>query len=238
MALGDIAAGHPAIEQLPVTADGHSIPAYYAPADHPHGVIILVGETGADAETLLRETLPETRRLNLDLVSFSYYLDTGAPPTVGQIETASRAVYDAVAKRAEPAKEPIYLLGQGVGSWFALDLATKVPARALILASVGTTVAETFGQHYFPVNLLVRYGDDQDLAELDAVKTVRSLTVPTLVVTSDADDEIAPALTKNVYGAMPFDTVKQLVLLDDVEHDAYLSSDRFWDAVAVFLKRH
>ena len=243
-ALADLSKDHAAIEPLAVTADGHPIPAYYAAADHPRGVVILIGGTGNDAEALLRATLPETRRLNLDFVTFSYYLDEKTPPDLAEIRAASRAVYDAVATRAAPAKEPIYLLGQGVGSWFALNLAEQVPARALILASVGTTVAETFGQHYLPmsihspVNIFVRYGDDEDLAELDAMKEARGLTLPTLIVTSDADDEIAPALTKRVYSAMPYDTVKQFVLLDNVEHDGYLASDRFWDAVAVFLKRH
>ena len=220
---------------LPVSALGRQVTAYYIETEKAHGVLFAIGGNGNSSEPLLRELSPRAEALGLDLLVLSYYLRGEPTPTIAQVRAAADATLEAVGNLPTPASANIYLLGHSMGCWFATDLAARFPVKGLILASAGTTIAETFGQEWFPLNLVVRFGSDEDVAQLDSVRDAQFIHVPTIVFSSDNDDVIPRAQTQRVFDALPMETRKKFIVLSKVSHVTYLEKNRVWTAVEKFF---
>jgi hypothetical protein len=235
-ALTELGRGRPAIQVVPVAVGSRTIIAYDARLEHARGVLIAFADSSDSVQSLLQILLPQMRPLNFDLVVFSYYVEGEAPPGVAEIRASARAVYDAVAHSGTPEAQHVYLLGHGVGSWFALDLADSAPVEGLILASVGTSAAETFSGAGNALDSVIPRRPDPDLAPLDGEALAHGVHAPILILTSTADEVIDPKLTQRVYDAVPAATRKRLLVLYGVDHGGYFTRDTVWGAVGDFFR--
>jgi pimeloyl-ACP methyl ester carboxylesterase len=222
-------------QALPVSALGRQVTAYYIETEKARGVLFAIGGNGNSSKPLLRELSPRAEALGLDLVVLSYYLEGEPTPTIAEVRAAADATLRVVGNLPGLASTNIYLLGHSMGCWFATDLASRFPVKGLILASAGTTIAETFGQEWFPLNLVIRFGSDEDVAQLDSVRDAQSIHVPTIVFSSDNDDVIPRAQTQRVFDALPTETRKKFIVLSGVSHVTYLDKNRVWSAVEKFF---
>jgi fermentation-respiration switch protein FrsA (DUF1100 family) len=106
-------------------------------------------------------------------------------PTGDALASDARAAYDylRVTQRVEPARLVIY--GWSLGSALAIDLASELPAAAVIVEGAPSSLADLGQQRYpfFPVRLLMR-------DPFDSVRKIASVPSPVLVMHSRSDDVI------------------------------------------------
>ena len=222
------------VRPLAVSVDGRQIEAYYEQHAQAHGVLILFGGSGNELETPLKVLGPRTASLGLDLVVFSYYRQGEEVPSVAQVRTEAKAVFEAVRAMHTPASRSIYLLGYSLGGWFALDVAADENVRGLVLAGAETTPAEVIRKTDAPWASLVVIQPDADAEQLDASSYAPQVRAKTLVVTSRQDEAVPASVGQEVYAMIPATTQKRLVVLDGVTHGRYFLSDEFWRQFAVF----
>jgi esterase/lipase len=233
--LAALSRGRPAIKVLQLASGNRTITAYDAPLAQPRGVLIAFGGNGNAADPVLQVLMPQMLPLNLELVVPSYSLDGEPPPSVAELRAAARAVYDAVAGSGTPAAQHIYVLGNSLGCWLALDLADTVKLDGVILAAPGTTVAETFNAQYDTLDTLVSPQSDGDVAQFDGEAEAKGVHAPTLVFTSTADEVVDPKLTQRVYDALPAAAHKHLAVLYGVPHGGYFTRDTVWGTIEDFF---
>jgi uncharacterized protein len=152
---------------------------------------------------------------------------TGSPSEAG-LRIDARAAYDWLAARHAP--QNIVIHGHSLGSGVATELATHVPARALILEAPFSAAVDVAAERYpfLPVSLLMF---DQFRSRDYAPR----ITTPTLIVHGDADRVIAFHHAERLIQS--FGGPKQLVRIRGGGHNS-LPREGLYDHVAAFLARH
>ena len=222
------------IRPLAVSANGCPVEAYYEHHAGARGVLLFVGGSGNELEAPLKNLGSHTAALGLDLVVFSYYRPGEEVPSVAQVQTEAKAVFEAVRALRTPASRSIYLVGYSLGGWFALDLAASEDVRGLTLVGAETTPAEVIRKTDAPWASLVAIRPDDDARQLDASLYAPRVHAKTLVVTSRQDRDVPASVGREVYGLLPATTPKNFVVLEGVTHGRYFLSDEFWREFAAF----
>jgi pimeloyl-ACP methyl ester carboxylesterase len=233
--LAALATSEQRVERIAIDVPGRTIDAYrvhlVAPAV-PRGTIVFFGGNGNEIEPVIKVVLPQLRRLGLDFVVMSYWREGEPRPTVASTRSAGGALIRTI---LEGSPGLVCVMGHSLGAWFAIDAAARPEISGAALAAVGTTPADLnraqagFWRHFFVSR------QDASLRALDGVALAGKVVTPIAVVTSDGDEDIPPALSGQVFAALPARLPKTLVTLSGVRHGAYLRSTAFWDAAARVL---
>lgn len=167
------------------TSDGETLQAWYAPA-HPGRPTILF--LHGNAGTLIEEKWRFLRLHNegvgfLALSYRGYGLSTGSPTEEG-LFIDGLAAYDWLRAKGIAAKD-IVIHGHSLGSGVGVYVATKRPARALILEAPFTAAVDVAAHNYWfvPVGLLMH---DQFLSR----ERIRDVHIPLLIAHGDRDSVI------------------------------------------------
>jgi fermentation-respiration switch protein FrsA (DUF1100 family) len=169
------------------TRDRVDISAWYIPAEHPRGFILLCHGNAGN----ISDELPSIRlfhELGLGVVSFDYRgygKSTGSPDEEGTYRDAE-AAWDYLVKTLHVSPKKVVLFGRSLGSAVAAELALRKEVGALIMESGFTSVPD-LGSKFFP-HLPLRLISKYHYTSIDKVGRVE---MPKLFIHSP-DDEIVP----------------------------------------------
>ena len=123
----------------------------------------------------------------------------------------------------------VLIFGHSLGAAVAVDLASRVPSRGLILEGAFTSVPDVGQRTYFfvPVRLLARN-------RFDAAEKIGRVMVPTLFLHATRDEIIPYDLGRRLYERAP--GPKEFVDLSGGHNDAYAAdSAAYFGGIAGFL---
>ncbi|MBD3403510.1 alpha/beta fold hydrolase [candidate division GN15 bacterium] len=171
---------------IPVT-NSESIHAWYFPVDGAVATIMLChGNAGNISHRL--ESAQYWTELGANVLLFDYrgYGKSDGKPGEKEAYADAEAAYQWLRSEQQIPHEQIVIFGRSLGGAVAVDLAGRVPCRALVVESSFTS-ATAMGKRMFPflpIGLLIRF-------EFDSLSKIGKLACPVLV-THSPDDEIVP----------------------------------------------
>ena len=167
------------------TEDGLALDAWWIPAEDARASLLFFHGNAGNISHRLR-SLEQFHQLGLSVLILDYrgYGRSEGRPSESGTALDARAAWQWLQSR-EP-DLPRILFGRSLGAAVAAELATEVPADAVILESVFRSVPELAQRLYpiFPARWLARF-------EYPVVEQVRQIAAPLLVIHSE-EDEIIP----------------------------------------------
>jgi pimeloyl-ACP methyl ester carboxylesterase len=214
-----------------VSEDGTALHAWWIPAEGGEGAILFChGQAGnLSSRGWLMQRL---KRLNKPILLFDYpgYGRSEGSPTEAGCCAAGDAAYDWLVneKKVPPAR--IILMGKSLGGGIAVDLASRLPHRALVLAMTYTTLPDV-GQHLFPIlpaKLIMRN-------RFDNLSKIGRCTGPVFLAHGTADWKIPMSHSEELYKAAP--GPKRFFPMEGVGHGFPSLTDECLDELAAFLQQ-
>lgn len=214
------------------TADGEKLAAWWVPAERARGtVLIFHGNAGNISHRLDYLTMFHRMGYSSLIIDYrGYGQSTGSPSEEGTYRDAEAAWRWLTSERGVKAGD-VVLLGESLGGAVAAWLAARVTPRALVLASVFTSVPELGAQVYpfLPVRLISRFS-------YDTLGALKSVNVPVLVAHSRDDDIIPFTHGRTLYEAA--NEPKQFLEMRGGHNDGFLFMRQEWVAqLSAFLER-
>jgi len=216
------------------TTDGVALAGWLIPAvDSSSGFTAIVFNGNGGNRAYRAPLAAALARHGITTLLFDYRGYGGNPgsPTEAGLALDARAALDYVLSRKGLDPDRIVYFGESLGGSVAARLAVDRAPRALILRSPFASLAAIAGHHYpfLPVRWLLK-------EQHDTLASMRRITRPTLVVTSD-DDSIVPVnQTKQVYEAAA--GPKELLTIPGADHNdlEMLAGKELIEAILEFLK--
>ncbi len=133
------------------TPDGVRLHGWYCPVPHPRGVFLMAhGNAGNITHRVDRITAwQQTLHVSVFVFDYRGYGRSAGQPNEPGVYADARAAYRWLTAEKGIAPEDIVFFGESLGAAVALQFATEVPPRALILESPFTSAVE-MGQRVFP----------------------------------------------------------------------------------------
>lgn len=128
------------------------------------------------------------------------------------------------------AADCLIIYGESLGTAVAVQMATEIKARALILQSPFSRLADVGRHHYriFPVSWLLK-------DRFDSISKITSIETPVLILHGDKDRVVPFVLGEKLYDAAI--EPKQFVTYSGAAHNN-LDGDAMAEQVMKFLKQH
>ncbi len=195
-------------------------------------MLIFHGNAGNIASDGRPEHYQRLHALGLNLVTFDYrgYGESEGAPTEAGVYLDADAAYAFVRDSLGAPPERIIIFGHSLGSAVAVDLASRVPARGLIVEgafSSGPDVAQRI-YWFLPVRLVMR-------SRFDSEAKISRVAGPKLFLHARRDDVIPFDLGQRLYQRTP--DPKAFVALGGGHNDAYLAdSAGYFGAIEAFLR--
>jgi len=177
-----------AFEELTLTSsDGVRLSAWYIPSQSSKGTVLIChGNARNMSGDLDVIKMFHTLSYHVFIVDYrGYGKSEGHPDEEGTYRDA-QAAWDWLIKTKDESPERLVICGRSLGGAIATELASKNPAKALILEASFTSLAAA-GQEiypYFPVKFLSRF-------QYDTLDKLKHIDCPVLVVHS-RDDKLIP----------------------------------------------
>ena len=214
------------------TEDGEKLAAWWVPHEAPAGTVLMFhGNAGNISHRI--DYLAMLHRLGYStlIVDYRGYGEsTGSPSEEGTYRDAQAAWQWLTTVKKVPGGD-IVLLGESLGGAVAVWLASRVNARALVVASSFTSVPNLGAQIYpfIPVRLISRFS-------YDSIGRIGSIKAPVLVAHSRDDDIIPFSHGKSLYDAAS--EPKAFLELRGGHNDGFIFMREEWVAqLAAFLER-
>jgi fermentation-respiration switch protein FrsA (DUF1100 family) len=178
--------------------DGVKLHGWYCPAKNPRGYVLFAHGNGGNLATRWERYRLLANRLELTVLAFDYRgygQSEGRPSEAGLIADA-RAARTFLAKKAHVAKSEIILYGQSLGGAVMVELASEEGAKALILESTFTSLADVanFKFPLTPPGKILR-NEFNSLAKIDRYRG------PLLVLHGDKDKLVPFDQAERLYAA-------------------------------------
>lgn len=214
------------------TADGVALHGWWVPARNARGtVLIFHGNAGNISHRI--DYLTMFNRLGYAVLIIDYRgygRSSGAPSEEGTYRDAE-ASWQFLTETRGVKPQDVVILGESLGGGVATWLAARHPPRALILASVFTSVPDLGARVYpwLPVRLLARIG-------YNSLERMPTITVPVLIAHSRGDDIVPFAHGEALFAAAR--EPKQFLVMSGGHNDGFLfMRDEWVAAVGAFLER-
>lgn len=211
------------------SADGNRIHAWWYPRDGATGAVLYChGNAGnlSHRGTALQEW---QREIGESVLIFDYpgYGKSSGSPSEAGCYAAGDAAYDWLVEKQHIPPERLILFGKSLGGGIAIELASRRPHRALVLAKAFTS-APDIGQSiypFLPVRLLMRN-------RFDNVAKIGLCPRPVFIAHGTTDELIPPAHGQRLFAAAR--EPKCYLSMPGVGHnDAF--SPEFWPRLRQFL---
>ena len=133
------------------TEDGVRLHGWYCPVPRPRGVFLMCHGNAGNITHRVDRILTWQRTLTVSVFVFDYrgYGRSAGHPNEPGVYSDARAAYRWLTADKSIAPDDVVFFGESLGAAVALQLATEVPPRALILESPFTSAVE-MGQRAFP----------------------------------------------------------------------------------------
>jgi pimeloyl-ACP methyl ester carboxylesterase len=169
--------------------------------------------------------------ISMLFVNYRGYGVSGGVPGEAALFSDAITLYEYLARRADVDIARTVVMGRSLGSGVGVYLAAQRPVRAVILVTpYDSMTAVAQGKYPFvPVSLLLRH-------PFDSYSRAPSIKAPVLALLAQNDTLIPAAhahrLIANWGGR------SDTVVLEGVEHDDVNFHERYWAAIADFLKQN
>lgn len=212
-------------------ADGVRLHGWYVPAAGAEQVLLFFhGNAGNISHR--RASLEIFHRLGLNVLMIDYrgYGQSEGSPDEAGLYRDAMAAWDYLIDERGFAADEVVIFGRSLGGAVAVQLASQVPARGLIVES-SLSSARDFARVVFPLlsRLIVLRYDFNSVAKLPQVQA------PVLVLHSPEDEVMPFHLGERVFAAAP--EPKLFVRLrGDHNNGFYLSQPEYEQALAEWLR--
>lgn len=212
------------------SAPGVKLNGWFVPANGAQGTLLFChGNAGNISHRI--EIINIFRRLNLNVFIFDYRgygRSKGSPSEAGLYQDA-QAAFEYLLSRKDVDRENIVVYGKSIGANVAIDLVSKVSAKALISEGAFTS-ARDMGKKLFPY-LPVKW---VITVKYDALAKIKDISIPKLIIHS-RDDEIVPfALGEELFEAAP--QPKEFYQMRGGHNEAiFMAGEEFSARVGAFL---
>ncbi len=213
------------------TDDGVRLHGWHIPCATPVASLLFCHGNGGNL-SYRTESLRQFHSLNLSVFIFDY---RGYGKSAGRLSEEgtyrdAQAAYEWLARR-EP-NLPTIVFGRSLGAAIAVDLATKVPAGALICESGFTSVPDV-GEELFPILPVRKLGTIQ----YDALSKIESVKMPILVIHSQGDELIPCHHGQKLFERAP--EPKKFLMIQGGHNDGYVFSEsRYLTEIQAFLTQY
>lgn len=230
----------PAWLNLPVqraeipTEDGITLVGWVIPAaPDPMGFWLLIchGNAGNISDFDRPVHYAGLQRLGLSLLAFDYrgYGESGGAPSEEGLYRDARAAYRYLREKQGVPDDRIIVFGHSLGSAVAIDLASRVPAAALIVEGAFTSAVDR-GQELYPF-IPVRW---IATSRFGSMKKMAEIKVPKLFLHASGDEVIPLRHGRRLFEAAP--PPKTFVELQGGHGDAFdVDSVNYFGSIAQFL---
>lgn len=219
------------------STDGTKLSAWIVPA--PAGdslgqwLLICHGNYGNIGYGQRPEFYAFAKSLGLNLLAFDYrgFGESEGSPVEGGLYEDALASYRYLTDGLGVPANRIVVFGHSLGSGVAIELATRVPAAALVVEGAYTSVPDR-GQELYPV-LPVKFIASQRFA---SIEKVGRLTLPKLFLHSPEDDNIPISHGERLFAAAA--EPKRMVRVAGGHMDAYkIDSVTYFGAMRELVER-
>jgi len=184
--------------RIPVSSDESIHAWYFSRSDSAVTILFCHGNAGNISHRLGTAQYFLSLGFNVLLFDYRGYGESDGNPSEAALYADGTAAYRWLTESRKIPAEQIVLFGRSLGGAVAVDLAARLPARALVLESTFSSVSD-MARHLFPflpMSLLLRF-------ELDSESKIDSVTMPILVVHSPADDIVPYEFGVKLFEAAP-----------------------------------
>jgi fermentation-respiration switch protein FrsA (DUF1100 family) len=210
-------------------ATGETVHAWWCPRDGAGGAVLLchgnAGNLSGRANTLLR--IQQHLRQSVLIFDYPGYGRSTGRPTEAGCYASSEAAYRWLVESAGVPAERLTLFGESLGGAVAVELARRLPHRALVLIKAFTSVADV-ARRALPVPLPVRWL----LPGYDNRAKIAECRRPVLIAHGTADRMIPYRQAEELFALA--NEPKRLLPLPGDDHNSPLP-DTFYEAVRGFL---
>ena len=171
-----------------VTSDGVRLHGWYLPAWPSHATVVMFHGNAGNISHRLFKTAPLVKE-GISFLLIDYRGFGRSEGEIGKGEdlfSDGRAALDWLQKEKGVAPSGVFLFGESIGSAPALQLASELPVKGVILESPFTTLKELARKHYpFAPSLLL------GSFAFDNLSNIQKMKAPLLIIHGKAD-EICP----------------------------------------------
>lgn len=189
---------YPSEEAFVPVNDLERIQLWYFPVDRAAATVIFFqGNAGNLSHRISTVEMLRSLGASALLVSYRGYAQSDGEPSEKNVYEDARTAYDWLRARNISADQ-IVIFGRSLGGAVAVDLATHVPCRSLIVESSFTSALD-LGQGsfpYFPIRLMLRY-------RFDSLHKIGGVPCPVLITHSPDDDMIPYNMGRKLFAAAP-----------------------------------
>lgn len=216
------------------TDDSVRLVSWVIPARDPSGYWLLVchGNGGNISQYGRPQHYAGLRDLGLNIFAFDYrgYGESEGVPSEAGLYRDADAAYRYLRDTLGVDPSRIIIFGHSLGSAVAVELASRVPATALILDGALTSVIDR-GQEVYPF-LPVRWIAGSRYA---SIEKIAGITIPKLFLHAESDDVVPIAHGRRLYEAAS--PPKRFVALRGGHGDAFeADSAKYYGSIAEFLR--
>lgn len=226
-------AGLPFEDLYFTAADGVRLNGWFIPHAQAHSTLVWfhgnAGNIGHRVENI--KLLHDRVRVNIFIFDYrGYGRSEGKPDEAGTYLDGEAALLLMREKLGPSGVEDVILFGRSLGAAVAAEMATRFPARGLILESPFISIAEMTRLYFpwLPVGPLLR-------TRYDLEKTIRKVTIPLLVLHGDRDTVVPVEHGRQVFAAAL--EPKQFYLIAGADHnDTYITGgEAYYDQLKQFI---
>ncbi|MEJ7758251.1 MAG: alpha/beta hydrolase [Gemmatimonadaceae bacterium] len=215
------------------TSDSLLLSAWEVPASQPGGMWVLLchGQTGHLATTARPEYYAYLRAVGVNILAFDWRgfgASEGTPGEEGLYRDAT-AAYEYLRKNLRVPAESVVIFGHSLGTAPAIELATRVPAAALVIEGAPRSVRARAQElyPYLPVSLAAS-------SHFNSIGRIGRVRMPILILHARDDKRIPVG-----HGRALFDSAKspkRIVELAGQHHDAFrVDSSKYFSEYSRFV---
>lgn len=217
------------------TSDSVLLSAWEVYASPPSGMWVLLchGQTGNLATTTRPEYYAYLRAIGVNILAFDWrgFGASGGTPSEEGLYRDATAAYEYLRREQRVPAESVVIFGHSLGTAPAIELATRVPAAALVIEGAPRSVRARARElyPYFPVSIAVS-------SQFNSIGRIGRVTMPILFFHAREDARVPLA-----HGRALFDSAKapkRFVDLAGEHHDAFLvDSAKYFGEYARFVRQ-
>ena len=178
--------------------DGAKLHGWYCPAKNPRGFVLFAHGNGGNLSSRWERYRLLANRLELTVLAFDYrgYGQSEGKPSEAGVMADARAARAFLATKAHVAESEIILYGQSLGGAVMVELASEDGAKALILESTFTSLADVanFKFPLTPPGKILRN-------EFNSLAKIEQYRGPLLILHGDQDKLVPFDQAQRLYAA-------------------------------------
>lgn len=187
------------------------------------------------AADISKAALMQSMGYNLLMVDYrGYGKSTGGEPTEGKVYEDAESAWNYLVKQRGNDPKRIFIFGHSLGSAIAIDLATRHPEAAGLIAESSFTSMVDMGSRkypYLPVDPLLNQ-------RFESINKIASLKIPLLLIHGTWDRLVPYQMSQQLFDRAP--QPKTLKLIEGGEHnnDAIVAPLEYRSTISEFIQHY